>query len=364
MVAIGVRCPSSITVALPEQTTNIESPGVPCADDRFPVGKLQRRRGRRNHPAVLGAQRRQQIDGRDQTLALGDLRLDVRRRQVPRHLDLDRIRNLDVVPAERVVDGAGTWSRALSSVSKSSIQNLHVVVDRRGVELGQHDLRRGRGQHERTIGDRLLDDSLDAVRRRVVGHADLDRDSRRRGRFRVVGDRLLADDVVGQDDEVAGLGAQLGGAPGDLRDAPFEVPDPDPVADVERLLALDREAGESRCRACPAARSRARRRSTADVARNLSPNAKVAISISMPMTIASWTIEGKRSGTRSARSGLMSTTTSRLISAAAKAEPLETVKVGVDPRRERRASAQRRDARRRRHQAGISKAAASAARCG
>ena len=55
---------------------------------------------------------------------------------------------------------------------------------------------------------------------------------------------MLRDLVVGNDDEVAGLGAQLRRAPGDLGDTPFELANADPVADLERLLALDREPGE------------------------------------------------------------------------------------------------------------------------
>ena len=50
--------------------------------------------------------------------------------------------------------------------------------------------------------------------------------------------------LFGNDQELAGLGAQLGGAPGDLVDLALAVADLDPVADAERLLDLDRQAGE------------------------------------------------------------------------------------------------------------------------
>ena len=50
--------------------------------------------------------------------------------------------------------------------------------------------------------------------------------------------------LFGNDDEVAGLGAQLGGAPGDFGDAALEVADANPVADAKRLLALDAEPGK------------------------------------------------------------------------------------------------------------------------
>ena len=90
----------------------------------------------------------------------------------------------------------------------------------------------------------LRDRRLDHVRRGQVARADFDVDARRRRRLRVVGDRFLRDDVVRQHHEVAGLGAQLRRAPGDFGDPPFEFADPNPVADVKRLLALDREPGE------------------------------------------------------------------------------------------------------------------------
>ena len=50
--------------------------------------------------------------------------------------------------------------------------------------------------------------------------------------------------LFGRMTKLPALRAQLGRAPGDLGDAPFVLADPDPVPDVERLLALDREAGE------------------------------------------------------------------------------------------------------------------------
>ena len=118
------------------------------------------------------------------------------------------------------------------------------VGDRRTVERAEHDVGRRRLQRARRVGERLADRRLHRVRRRQVARADLDLDPRRRRRLRVVRDRFLRHDVVRHDDEVAGLGAQLRRAPGDFGDAPLELADANPVADVERLLALDRQPGE------------------------------------------------------------------------------------------------------------------------
>ena len=52
---------------------------------------------------------------------------------------------------------------------------------------------------------------------------------------------------------------------------------------------------------------------TADVVRNFSCITTVATTRNSPMMTVSWTMIGNRSGTRSARSGLMETTTTRLI---------------------------------------------------
>ena len=50
--------------------------------------------------------------------------------------------------------------------------------------------------------------------------------------------------LFGTIDEVARLRTQLGRAPRDLRDAPLELTDPDPGADPERLLTLNRQPRE------------------------------------------------------------------------------------------------------------------------
>ena len=95
-----------------------------------------------------------------------------------------------------------------------------------------------------TCRERLERRGLDVGRRAQIARADLDLEPRRHRRLRVVRDRVLGDDVVRDDDEVAGLGAQLRGAPRDFGDAALEITDANPVADAKRLLALDAKAGE------------------------------------------------------------------------------------------------------------------------
>ena len=99
-------------------------------------------------------------------------------------------------------------------------------------------------QHQRRVGERLVHRALHLVGRRRVAGADLDLDARRDRRLGVVEDRLLRDDAVGNDQELAGLGAQLGGAPGDLLHLALAVAELHPVADAKRLLDLNREAGK------------------------------------------------------------------------------------------------------------------------
>ena len=94
------------------------------------------------------------------------------------------------------------------------------------------------------MAHRLHQRGLDLVRRHQIRRADLDLEAERRGRLGVIDDRFLRDDVVRQDDQVARLRAQLGRAPRHFRHAAFIVPDPHPVPDVKRFLALDGEAGE------------------------------------------------------------------------------------------------------------------------
>ncbi len=85
---------------------------------------------------------------------------------------------------------------------------------------------------------------LHDVRGDVVAGPDLDVDARRDGRLGVVEDRVLRHHAVGHDDELALLGQQLGGPPGDFLHPALEVADAHPVADAERLLDLNRQPGE------------------------------------------------------------------------------------------------------------------------
>ena len=82
-----------------------------------------------------------------------------------------------------------------------------------------------------------------------------------------------------------------------------------PVADAERLLDLNREAGEQ---VAERVLQREADDHGADRRRRDDPSCmnSVAASANSAMTIASWTIFGKRSGSRSARHGLMARATS------------------------------------------------------
>ena len=148
------------------------------------------------------------------------------------------------MPLERVVDrGAHLVARRLVALVVLDPEP-RAVGDRRVVEADEQHVGGRRLQHARAVRERFRNDGLHVIRLRGVARAHLHLDPGRRRRLRVVRDRFLRDDVVRQDDEVAGLGAELRRAPGDLGDAPLELADLDPVADVERLLALEREAGE------------------------------------------------------------------------------------------------------------------------
>ena len=94
------------------------------------------------------------------------------------------------------------------------------------------------------LTERLERGRLDVGRRAQVARADFDLEPRRNRRLRVVRDRVLGDDVVGDDDEVAGLGAELRRPPRDFGDAALEIADANPVADAKRLLALNAKPGE------------------------------------------------------------------------------------------------------------------------
>ena len=157
----------------------------------------------------------------------------------------------------------------------------------------------------------------------------------------------LRDDVVGQDDEVARLGPQLRRAPRHLGDAAVVVADSHPLADVKRLLALDREAGEG---IPQRVLQREAEHDGADGGRRheLLAEERRRRSSTRPMTIASCRMSGNRSGTRSARSGLISRKTAALISAGDEGELAESVDL-LDGRGSERI--QRRWRRRRRRRA-------------
>ncbi len=176
----------------------------------------------------------------------------------------------------------------------------------------------GTPRTRRTCAERLEDRRLDVRRRAQIARPDIDLEPRRHRRLRVVRDRFLRDDVVRHDDEVARLGAELRRAPGDFRDPPLEVADRIqlPIRNGFSLwMASPANALPSvSCSAKPTTTAL-----TAEVVSSLSSKTNVAISTNRPMTIASCRIDGNASGTRSARSGLINVTTSRLIVAAANA---------------------------------------------
>ena len=108
----------------------------------------------------------------------------------------------------------------------------------------QQDVGRRLGEHAGHLTHRLERGSLGVSGSAQIAGANLHFQPRRHRRLRVVRDRVLGDDVVGNDDEVAGLGAQLGRAPRDLGHPALELADANPVADTKRLLALDAKTGK------------------------------------------------------------------------------------------------------------------------
>ena len=176
------------------------------------------------------------------------------------------------------------------------------VVDRRRVERQQHDLRRRRRQHQRAMPDRRHHRRLHLVRRREVRRAHFDVQPRRRRGLGVIDDRILRDQVVRQHDEVAGPRPQLGGAPRDLRDAPSCSPTLTQCPTWNgRSLWIARPA-----KALPSVSCSAKPMTTAltaDVVTSCWLRNVEASRISA-MTMKSCRMIGKRSGTRSTRSGL------------------------------------------------------------
>ena len=119
---------------------------------------------------------------------------------------------------------------------------LRAVRDRGAREIRQEHLRGRHREHLRMLPQDLADRGLHVVWRIVIAGADLERNPRRRRRLREVRDRLLRHLAVGDDDEVALPRPDLRRAPGDLDHLAFEAGRRHPVADVKRLLDLDRQA--------------------------------------------------------------------------------------------------------------------------
>ena len=91
--------------ACPTPTTNIDSPGLSLANDRFPMPEHLVGRRRRELPPLILGQAREQIDSGQEPVATALPRGDVGLDPLPRIFDLDREWNLDAVPCEGVVDG-------------------------------------------------------------------------------------------------------------------------------------------------------------------------------------------------------------------------------------------------------------------
>ena len=208
----------------------------------------------------LGAQRLEQIDRRQVIGGSGDMTLGPDRLFVALVLHLDRIRDLDVVAAERVPE-IGPHLIARGAIDGVVLDpELRDVVDRRRAKALDDHLRLRRPHHQRRIGHRLLHRALHVVRRDAVAGADLDVDARRNGRLGIIEDRFLRDDAVRDDQELAGLGSQLGRAPGDLRAPGLRDRRTAPTARRETASRSESRGPQTDCRACPAARSRRRPR--------------------------------------------------------------------------------------------------------
>ena len=214
------------------------------ANDRFSIA--ERPRSHRSRDCLTGvvAQATEEIDTRQQSSALLNLCGCIRFIPGLFVLHLDRPWDLDALSRERVVDcRAHLVSRGLVSLVVLDPET-DAVVNRRTVEGSEHHVRRRRLERACRVGQGFGNCRLHRVRRREIACPHLDFDSALRRRLRIVGNRLLRDNVVGNDDEVAGLGSQLRCAPGDLRDSSFKVADSNPVTNVERPLALNGQPGK------------------------------------------------------------------------------------------------------------------------
>ena len=193
---------------------------------------------------MLLAERLEYVDAGDQSVTLALPPDVITVWPLARVFDLDRVRDLDTLTRKSVVDrGAHLIARFFVAFIIEHPEP-RPVGDRRSVERAKQHVRGRRRQDARALRHCFADDTLDVIRHCVISHSDLDLEHRRRRRFGKIGNCFLADEIVGQDDEVASLGAKLGGAPGDFGDAPLELPNLYPVPDVERALALNGQAGE------------------------------------------------------------------------------------------------------------------------
>ena len=155
-------------------------PRIALPDNRFAGAEHAQRRGCRQRLAILDREQPEQVGAGQQVLCrLDRRRVGSRRLQVGAVLDADRIRDLDALALEGVVDpGADAIGDHL--VHREVLNpEPRAMQDRRGVEADDVHHRRRRLQHERLAVEHVEDHRLHGVRRVVVGGADLDLDARR-----------------------------------------------------------------------------------------------------------------------------------------------------------------------------------------
>ena len=242
---------------------------------------------------------------------------------------------------ERVVDGGPHFVARRFVALVVLDPEAGAIGDRRSVERTSMTSGGGALSARGELPSASSDRRLDQCRAAPVARADFNLDAASAPRFRVVGDRFLRDDVVRQDDEIAGLGAQLRRAPGDFGHAPFEFADPDPVADTERLFALDRKAGErvpQRVLQREADHDRAHRRS-----RRAALSLKTNVATSDEKADDDGVLEdgGKRSGTRSGAQRVDQGKSDQIDDRRGERQPLERRRAAVDRRRSSRMASAR-----------------------